>query len=521
MTDLIAENPTSGQADFKVVGDYRTFSIAEDPPHIDNWTAVQNPELTTFPDDYDITSEGMWVTHFWTEAEAGQLTSVHWTRNISMPVDMSDYRITSANISVIVNATVKANDGYGNGDGGVEAYGDYTNVADVPPSQATTPQFSTYDYVRFYSLVSDHTNTKSYEIAQYQTGQYTYPLGQDSYSSDAEYLTTTYDYLTDTYLFTVPEESLIFFLSDVLSTDNRNFNFTMGMKIWCEDNFLNDDDSWDDLLIKSYNLTFSYEKIIDRDTSASWSQVGNSIVEDNAQITNGIVKYDFKIDTPWEPSSPNSELRIRINGNTHNETIKLSSGTFSFQESKTEGFNVTKLLQKEVNITLSIELYLADEFALADNITVSITNVQLWVAYVLIEPPAPPPESNWPYLYGLMGGVVLLGVGFGAYEGHFKYPAQVRQIRNLKRRIRTGRGTKPLTKKDASAISNEIQASEKTQLQKKLKTSSTKSTAASKEASSKSYVEADKIKEPKPPKSIDTSKTDTNLDINSKGEGNQ
>ena len=46
-----------------------------------------------------------------------------------MPVDMSDYIITSANISVVVNGTVAGNDGYGNGDGGVEAYGDYTDIA--------------------------------------------------------------------------------------------------------------------------------------------------------------------------------------------------------------------------------------------------------------------------------------------------------------------------------------------------------------------------------------------------------
>ncbi len=290
-SDLIAESPTSGQGDFKVVGDYRTFTLVEDTPHTDNWTIVQNPEFPVYPDTSTINSEGMYVSHFWTEAQSGQLTSVHWSRNISMPVDMSDYIITSANISVIVNATVAANDGYSNGDGGIEAFGDYTNIADVAPSLGTTPQFATYDYVRFYSLISDVPNNISYEIAQYQSGQDTYPLGHDTYTSDPEYLTQTDDSLNDTYLITVPEESLRFFLSDVLSTDNQNFTFTMGMKIWCEDNFLNDDDDFSDLLIKSYNLTFGYEKIIDRNTYARWEQLGNAITEDNAQITNGIVKY--------------------------------------------------------------------------------------------------------------------------------------------------------------------------------------------------------------------------------------
>jgi len=511
LTDLIAESPTSGQADFKLVGDYRTFTLAEDPPHTDNWTVVHNPYLQTFPDTYTINSEGMYVSHFWTEAESGQLTSVHWSRNISMDVDMSDYIITSANISVIVNATVKANDGYSNGDGGVEAYGDYTNIADVPPSQATTPQFSTYDYVRFYSLVSDLPNEKSYEIAHYQTGQDTYRLGHDVYTTDPQYLTTTYDSLTDTYLFTVPEESLKFYLSDVLSTNNRNFTFTMGMKIWSEDNFLNDDDDWDELLINSYNLTFSYEKIINPDTYARWSQAGNSIIEDNAQITNGIVEFKYKIDIPWISSSPNSELRVRINGNLHNETIKLSTATISFQNAKLDGFNVTKLLQKDINISLAIEIYLADEFSLVDNITVSIDDVQLWVAYILIEAPPLPPENAWPYLYALMGGVVLLGVGFGSYEGYFKYPAEVRNIRTIKRKIRRGRSIKPLIKKDASTLSKELLTKDQDQLHKKLRSSST-TPSKGKEARTKKYIEAEKIKESKVPESKEISKPGSKVD---------
>ena len=53
------------------------------------------------------------------------------------------------------------------------------------------------------------------------------------------------------------------------------------------------------LLLNTYNLTFGYEKIIRSRHIWTWSQVGNSITEDNAQITNGIVKFDYKIDTPW------------------------------------------------------------------------------------------------------------------------------------------------------------------------------------------------------------------------------
>jgi hypothetical protein len=162
------------------------------------------------------------------------------------------------------------------------------------------------------------------------------------------------------------------------------------------------------------------------------------------------------------------------------------------------GFNVTKLLQKDVNISLTIELYLADEFALNTNLTISITDAQLWVAYVLIETPEPPPQSAWPYLYGLMGAGVLMIGGFAAYEGFFKYPTEVRHIRSLKRKIRRGKTTHPMTSKDAGTLGKEIHAKEQTQLHKKMNSSSTKSPSKGKEGSSKSYVEAEKIKEPKP-----------------------
>jgi hypothetical protein len=397
-----------------------------------------------------------------------------------------------------VNGSVNGNDGYGNGDGGVEGFGDYTNQADNGPfTTPNIPQFSTYDYVRFYSLISDIPNDISYEIAQYQTGENTYPLGHDTaYTTNTEYLTPSVDVLDNTYMFTVPEESLKFFLTDVLSTDNQNFTFTMGMKIWCEDNFLNDDDTWNYLWINSYNLTFGYEKIIDRDTYGSWKQVGNAITEENAQILNGIVEFDYKIDSPWTTSSPNSEIRIKINDNLHNETIKLSGASLAFEQAKIDGFNVTNLLQKNVNISLSIEVYLADEFSLSKNFTISITNVHLKVAYVLIEEPPPPPEDSWPYLAGLGGAVVLLGAGFISYESFFKYPAQVRNIRNLRRKIRKGRQIKPMHTKDSSSLSSKIQSEEKEILQKKLKSSQTKPSPAPKKSTGEKYVDSEKIKTP-------------------------
>ena len=70
---------------------------------------------------------------------------------ITMPVDMSDYVITSASISAVANATVHADDGTGDPDsnpdiGGIEIPGD---------AVAGGTQYATYDYVKFYVLVSD------------------------------------------------------------------------------------------------------------------------------------------------------------------------------------------------------------------------------------------------------------------------------------------------------------------------------------------------------------------------------
>jgi hypothetical protein len=460
-----------GQANFEVLGKSNTYSIAEDPPRmINNWSMVENPEFPILPTNPRNTSKGFEVYHNFAE-NAVQMTSVHWTKEIDMGINMADYVITDASINVTVNGTVRGNSGTYDGYYGVEAVGDYTDSESNPPGPPTLhPQFTTYDYVRYYALVSDPSYNNVFEIAYNQTTA----LGKDN--SSVPYSSLTYDYMTNTTLVQIPKESLIFFLTSVLAEDHQRFNLTLGMRIWCEDNFLHDGDRWESLVINSYNFSFTYEKKINQFSTVSWTQIGNQIPTENITITNGIINYKYKINETWTDKSPNSELLILVNGDALNETIKLSTATTQFQNAS-DGFNVTSLLRQGVNISVSIQLLISDEFSLSEGFKISIDDVQLWVSYVeeIYVPPNPPPS---PPPYGLFSALAVLGTmmvgGFALYETVFKYPTEVRHIRKLRRKVRRGSKIKPIHTKNSNTLSKSIYNSDQTELQKKMKASHTK-----------------------------------------------
>ncbi|TKJ27996.1 MAG: hypothetical protein CEE42_00505 [Promethearchaeota archaeon Loki_b31] len=426
-------NPISsfGQASYEIIGEQRSYSNISGTPLSSEWTKVHNPEFPLYPDTGTIEPYGCEVFHEYNE-QADQFPSVHWDRNVTMPIDMSDYIITSASLSALVNATVTASPG-ASGGGGIEAPGDATGSGNT--------QNYTWDYVRFYILLSDLTKSKIYEVAYNQTVD----LGKDSAGA--------YDYMTDTFMTTVSEEDLIFYLTSVLTSDNRNFTVTIGMRIWCEDNWLNDRDRWDSLLIKSCNLTFTYEKKIDRFTTASWNQIGNTLSGENIEITEGNLKFQYKIDQLWPvDSSPNSEIRFFINDNSLLETIKLSSADTIFQEAKTGGFDVTSLILKDVNISVSIQVFLADTFALNQNITISITDVYLEISYTEFIPDTE--EAPWffsgIFIIALVAAVALTGFLI-AYIKVWRYPVPVRKIRKYNKTLTKEKGPdlKIVTRKTA------------------------------------------------------------------------
>ena len=414
-TSDVDTSTSLNQANMAILGEDFTFEVIADPPD-GNWTAVNNPRFPRFPDSNFTDSAGLNVFHFWDEAESAGQThntpSVHWQRDFTMPVNMSDYIITSASVQATFNATVT-----------VSPYS--TGGIDCPGDPGDSPlQFSTGDYARFYVLISDPSNTYEYEVAYNQTVN----LGQDSPAVPS---------YPDTLMVPVPQDVLIAYLTAIFKENNFNFTITLGIDIYCEDNESGvDRDRWDSLIIRSLNFTFAYRKKIDQFTSVSWNQVGESISGPNKLIMGGNLQFEYKIDQNWTSSSPNSELRVLINNNLHTETIKLSTATDSFQKAKIGGYDVTPLILKDVNISLSIQVYLADEFGLENLITVSITNVTLLISYietftdVILEP--------WIFtglfIISIIGAGVLAAYLI-AYQTYLKYPVPVRKVRKYRKTL--------------------------------------------------------------------------------------
>ncbi|MHA2123363.1 MAG: hypothetical protein ACW990_19365, partial [Promethearchaeota archaeon] len=385
LTDVNA-SAYQGEAQYNVKGEHRVFSFVSDPPLASDWVNCSNPEYSSFPDVYEINSSGACVSHYWWEGP-DQVVAVNWDKNLTMVQDFSDYEITSAQISAVVN-------------GSVETFSadppDYSDGVDT--ANDNCDEFSNGDNVRFYIKISDLEKRKEYEIAHYQTTD----LGQDSGPEIAT--------LNDTQLISISEESLILFLTSVLNTDNHNFTLTIGMRIWCEDNFPQDSDRWNLLIIKSVNLTFSYEKKIDKFTTITWGQIGgaiNDLSDYRIELTDALLNFKYSLDSTWPSSlSPNSEIRIFVNNNKLLETIKLidSNSTFFFQDAKPGGFQVQSLISEEENVSISIQLYLADEFILNKTITISIDDVFLEISYVEFIP-----EQN--NIIPIVIGVLLVIIG--------------------------------------------------------------------------------------------------------------
>ena len=402
---------TPGQANFEILGDQGIFSEISGTPSSQDWVQTINPFFPILPDNVTIDDYGCKAAHLWQDpADTNQTTSVNWERIITMPVDMSDYEITHASISAVFNATVTASPG--------DNYG-----IDTPLD--TVPQTGDYDSARFYVLISDLDRNEIYEIAWYQTVD----LGKDSAGS--------YDYITDMFMDTVVEETLKFYLSSLFKRDNFNLKFSLGIRIRCVDNYNLDSDRWNSLRIKSCSLNFTYEKKIDQFTKVSWNQEGEDISGENTYITNSFLKFKYKIVQPWpELLSPNSEIRILINNNTHVETIKLKSATTGFQEAKADGFNLTSLILKDVKILLSIQILLADEFLLNQTLTVSIDDVYFYIFYIIIlEDILSEPGYFRTLMIIAAVAATLIGGYFILYQRILKYPIPVRKVRKYRKTL--------------------------------------------------------------------------------------
>ncbi|MHA1191193.1 MAG: hypothetical protein ACTSP9_02710 [Promethearchaeota archaeon] len=416
-TDVNASE-SSGQADYEILGDIRSFSEISGTPTEQDWLNLTNPAFPSLPDNHGIDQYGCWANHTWIDPDDPiQAPSIHWEQNITMPVDMSDYEITEASISAVYNASVTTSPG------GSGSPSEYYGI-DTPNDTVANP--GDYDTVRFYVLISDFENNEIYEIAWYQS----IDLGQDS---------PEISNITDSLMNPVVEEALIFYLTSLFERDNFHFKIKLGIRIKCIDNFNYDRDRWDSLRIKSCNLSFTYEKRINQFTSISWNQEGEDISGENIQITGGILKFTYKIDQAWPTiSSPNSEIRVLLNNNSHTESIKLSTATTNLQDAKLEGFNVSSLILKDINITLQIQVYLADNFLLNRSITISIDDASLIISYIEVQSVPGEPEFFRTLLIIALIAAGLVGSYFILYQRVLKFPLPVRKVRKYRKTLDSG-----------------------------------------------------------------------------------
>ena len=368
-TDVNATT-TTGQVNFEISGNSTSFNNISGVPRVaDGWVPYSNSYFI-LPDYYE-TSTMLMANHTYKESsdQSRNRPSIHWRKNVTMPVNMSNYIITSVSISANVSGSADIN---------VETPNDDLSTG----SPAHTWSATYYDYARFYVKFSNIDYEDLNEVAHYQTIDLGYgnPTVIDSNSS--------VDVLGDTLMTVKDEDLLIFYLTRALEQDDFHFGITLGIDIYTEDNYgVYDLDRFESLNITSFNLTFTYEKRMNKLTSVSWNQNADKISDisnDTVIVDEAILNFNYSIDQNWTESSPNSELRILINDNLHTETVKLSSATTSFQQGKPGGFDVTSLITDAVNI--SIQLYLADDFGLNRTITVSIDDVTLNITYTIIFP---------------------------------------------------------------------------------------------------------------------------------------
>ncbi len=445
---------TPNQANFEILGDERAFSEVSGTPTSQDWVQNLNPLFPVLPDNVTIDEHGCKASHLWQDPDdTNQTTSVHWEQIITMPVDMSDYVITSASVSAVFNASVTTKPGGAgvqNSNYGIDAIND------------TYPQTGDYDSARFYVLISDLLGNEIYEIAWYQTAY----LGQDEFPEIS--------YIADSFMNRVLEEALIFYLTSLFDRDNFHFKVTLGIRIKCVDNWNYDNDKWDSLRIKACDLTFDYKKKIDQFTKISWNQEGEDISGENKIITNSFLTFKYKIDQSWpELLSPNSEIRILLNNNTHPETIKLKSAITEFQEAKVDGFNLTSLVLKDVDILLSIQIFLADEFLLNQTLTISIDDAELWIYYLIIlgDITGEPGYFLWLMIIAAIAAT-LIGGYFILYQRILKYPIPIRKVRKYRKTLNNESApAKSITSRDSAF--NKVFKKETSTTSKLLKLSTT------------------------------------------------
>jgi len=421
-------------ANFTVLGDIDTKMI-DAPLNDGSWYKFENG-IFRLPTQSYIDSRGCFVYHDWDENvdQTHNFPSVQWKKNVSMGFDMSEYNITSASLEVMFNASVFSS---------VDAPGDTASGG------SGGWQSSIFDFAEFYVEISDVEGTFPSKVAYNRTRN----LGFTYLSIEEKPIERLGS-----------EAELIAALNGAFESDpnHSNFNITLGINIYCEDNDPSIDvDEWEALIIRSCNLTFTYEKLIDDFTSISWNQNGNNVSSLSPYpivATRANLKFQYKIDKNWSvyTTKKNSELNIYLNDNPYPIPIKL----IDINDTAFEEIDIDLTPPaSDAGVNLSIEVLIKDEFGLDQPIIISIDNVTLDISYTIYDIPDPivaggggggggrtiiRGEDYTPVVIGLVAGIIGLVAVFGAYQKHFKYPPLVRKIRKLKKKIKKGKTLKSL-----------------------------------------------------------------------------
>lgn len=367
-SDMDATTST-GQANFDVLGETRTYSGISGVVNSSTspgWGIFNNSGYLP-PHVALINGSGCFVAHHWDETVGGgsgqiyNYPSIRFKKNVSLGVDTSDYIIKSASLEVIFNASVDPN-------------------IDTPLDEYYDPGEDLYaigDFVTFYVLISDLDNIQSYTVA-YNRTKY---LGQ--YGNGNPSILT----IPDSPMYVFSEDDIITAINAVLDKDldHSNFTITLGIDIYSEDNDVDGDhDDWDSLMIKTCNFTFTYEKKIDQATTLSWNQdTLKKLDSATDQVTDAKFFFEYKVNNAWPSSAPLSEIKFYINGKSYDEgIIKLSNLPTDWDNASVEGFDVTSLISADVNITVSIEVFLKDTFELDQVLSISIRKVYLNITYI-------------------------------------------------------------------------------------------------------------------------------------------
>jgi len=357
---------------------------------------------------YTVTDEGCFASHNWYDGTANQIPHIYWRYNVSMDRDMSDYEITSASIEAIMNASVDRN---------VDVPGDDTAVYLGEPEYEPLNQEAAYDYIHFTVEVSDMdvSQDNTYVIAENRTRY----LGK--YDVAPSFLDV------DKNIEPKNETDIRFFLNRVLEADedgHDNFTIILGISTFSADNTEPDFD-YDDFDEISAKLNFEHK--IDK----NWTETTSSLAE-------------------------NSELRFLINGYSSNDypTIKLSSIEDTLEEAISGSYDVTNLIPLKENITLTIQVHLADDFILDQPITISIDNVYFVISYVAFNETVSvtilsssgggggktkvieEPWINIVLAIAAIGGGICLAGYIVAYQVYLKYPKPVRKVRKYRKTLK-------------------------------------------------------------------------------------